>query len=131
MTLITHVRRFFHISVRDMVEDSQRYEHLNHGEVLAAPFYLEYGGPHQTSVVSEAVAIIRSRLLSVTGSGGDGVVPGGDRGSHCRVGDAVWRQVGKFEEHLFQAAGNHEGEQSAAFGTCGDPVPGSARHQEV
>jgi hypothetical protein len=27
-----------------MVEDSQIYELLDHGEVLAAAFYLEYGG---------------------------------------------------------------------------------------
>jgi hypothetical protein len=44
VTLITHVRRFFHISVRDILKDSQIYELLDHGEVLAAAFYLEYGG---------------------------------------------------------------------------------------
>src|SRR5215469_18910529 len=69
--------------------------------------------------------------LSATELGGDGVVPSGDRGSHSRVGDAVRRQVGKFEEHLFQAAGNHEGEKPAAFGTCDDLVPGAARHEDV
>ena len=63
--------------------------------------------------------------------GGDGVVPGGDRGSHLWVGDAVWRQVCEFEEHLFQAAGDHEGEEPAAFGAGGDLVPRSARHQDV
>src|SRR5215471_19934595 len=69
--------------------------------------------------------------LSVTELGGDGVVPSGDRGSHCRVGDAVRRQVGEFEEHLLQAAGDHEGEEPAAFGAGGDLVPGPAGHEDV
>jgi len=57
-------------------------------------------------------------------------VPGGDRGSHGRVGDSVRRQVGKFEEHLFQAAGHHEGEEPAAGelgegeGAVGGLLPG-------
>jgi hypothetical protein len=65
-------------------------------------------------VVSEAVAIIHSQLLSVAELGGDGVVPGGDRGSRCRVGDTARRQVGEFEEHLLQAVRHHEGEEPAA-----------------
>jgi len=58
-------------------------------------------------------------------------VPGGDRSSHGRADDAAGRQVGKLEEHLFQAAGNHEGEEPAAFGTSGDLVRGAARHEDV
>ena len=132
MTLITHVRKFFHISVRDIVESSRGCEHLDHGQVsVAAAFHTEHGGPHRTFVVSEAVAIIPSRLLSVAELGGDGVVPGRDRGSRCRVSDTARRQVGEFEEHLLQAARHHEGEEPAARGTRGDPVPGPARHQDV
>ena len=47
-------------------------------------------------------------------SGRDGVVPGRDGGPRGRVGDAVRRQACEFEEHLFQAAGDHEGEEPAA-----------------
>src|SRR5215469_13871559 len=71
------------------------------------------------------------RELTVIESGGNGVVSGGDRGSYCRVGDAVWRQAAEFEEHLFQAARDHEGEEPAAVGTCGDVVPGSAGNEDV
>jgi hypothetical protein len=32
---------------------------------------------------------------------------------------------------FFQAAGHHEGQEPATFGTCRDSVPGSARHEDV
>src|SRR5215472_9397428 len=77
------------------------------------------------------VVVATTRTKTGRCLGRAGVEPGGDRGAHGGVGDAVRRQVCQFEEHLLQAAGDHEGEEPAAFGAGGDLVPGPAGHEDV